>query len=1043
MDKLANLTGPWVADFGYAEIDGAMVRGTDDSVGFHPFAPELRAIFSSDRGLSCDAVFCVDRVPTVCLIDEQRLSADSGERQRQIRVFCERLWNQNLARVVLVTDTASLEAWSVDNPNAKPQRYSISEREAARQAWSVAGLLGGEALRERDAWFDPQKRVDKTLLDSILVLVGKLASCGLDPAAARRLVARLIFITYLEDRDIIGEAYRSQRGVKPLFELVSGRDRTGLRHLISKLRGDFNGDFLTTADSEPGWENLSDAAFDWIEAFLSRTALRSGQTSFWRYDFSQIPIELIASIYETFLASKDEEADDQSSDQAKRKQGAYYTPRLLADWVVDLAIADRNILREKIFDGACGSGMLLTAAFRRVVRAYEVQNANAGIATEADFATRRQLLLDHIFGGDIDEDACQLTAFSLYLALLSDLNPRDLSVLRNGGHKLPTLRKNIRRGAEGDFFGVDSEKHNRERYTIFLSNPPWRKLRTNEPGALAMEAWRDRQAAPRPHVPKRQIAAAFALAAADTLSAGGRVALILPVTPFVSGDPTQRDFRAHLLGRYHIEKIVNFSDMRRLIFADAVHPFVVLIATARVRDERFKSIERESFAYWTPKTDIALAFGRLAVHGGDRAILPSTSLLGDESQLAIRYWGSEPDVALLKRLRRRGSIKDLTRHGWAEAKGFHAKDEDRRRPPETWYCDVPPWMAKEGFLPANALPKDLPYVPQSNLRSFPFEKIARVPEERLFRGPRVLWTDGAHPEDGVKAVYAETPFSYQHSLAVLSAPNTVDGRLTARFLTAYLRSPMGLWLLLLLSSSVASERPKLHVQEAMDWPFWSLDRHPSPARALEIMFEVDALLSSVEAEHDFLQAGKWQDVQEQTNALVYQYFQLAPDEIALIEELSRLAGAALQPTSLSHRALARPLRQAPSAALMRGYTNALSHTLAAWRDATGGSGKIHVATWTGRSVPIGAAVLTLGEKQPSDRLFDDSIVETLSKALQRVTSEPMEGLLTIPDIAIVDGNRIFLIKPLVSRFWMRRCAVEDASQLAMQLQTLSRHRMQA
>ncbi|WP_181168851.1 N-6 DNA methylase [Mesorhizobium sp. B2-4-17] len=1043
MKERSDLVGPWVDDLGYDRVEGAFVVDGSDAVNAHPFAPELRAIFSSERGPAGDAVFCIDRVPTVCLLDQRRLSPDAGTRREEMRAFCERLWNQNLARVVLVADPEWIEAWSVDNPDAPPQRYSIAEREEVRRAWSVSGLLGGEALRNRDNWFDPHKRVDKVLLDNILVLVEKLIACGLDGPAARRLVARLIFITYLEDREIVGETYRSLRKVHPLYDLVSEGDRAGLRKLIQRLRIDFNGDFLTSADSETGWENLSDQAFGWILQFLERTTLRTGQASFWRYDFSQIPIELIASIYETFLASKDASADEAAADKVKRKQGAYYTPRLLADWVVELALADRDILKEKIFDGACGSGMLLTAAFRRLIRALEAKHARAGEPAEADFATRRKLLLDHIFGGDIDEDACQLTAFSLYLALLSDLNPRDLAELRKGGHKLPTLANNIRRGDQGDFFGEASEAANRTRYGIFLSNPPWRELRAGEAAAKTVEAWQQRQDMPIPHVPKRQIAAAFALGAADTLKPGGRVALILPVTPFVSGDATQRDFRAHLLGRYQIEKIVNFSDMRRLIFADAVHPFVVLIASARARDERFTSVERESFEYWTPKTDISLAFGRLAVHGGDRADLSATALLSDDAQLAVRYWGSDADIALLQRLWRRGSIRDLTAAGWHDAKGFHAKDEDVRRPPESWYQEVPDWMALEKFLPATSLPRDLPFVPEKSLRSFPLDRIARAPEERLFRGPRVLWTDGAHPEDGVKAVYAEIPFSYQHSLAVLSAPDTERGRLTARFLTAYLRSPMGLWLLLLLSSSVASERPKLHVREAMDWPFWPIERHPAPDEAESIMTQVDHLLTTVEAEEELLQPHRWSTIQYRANELVYAYFRLTPDEIAMIEELSTLAGAALQPTSLRHQSLMKPLRQAPSMQLMQGYAEALCKTLYEWRNATGGTGEIRVATWTGRSVPLGATVLTLGDSAIADRFEDDSIIEILASALKRVTERPAENLLTIPDMAVVDGNRIFLIKPLVSRFWMRRCAVEDANRLALQLQSVPKERAHA
>jgi hypothetical protein len=313
----------------------------------------------------------------------------------------------------------------------------------------------------------------------------------------------------------------------------------------------------------------------------------------------------------------------------------------------------------------------------------------------------------------------------------------------------------------------------------------------------------------------------------------------------------------------------------------------------------------------------------------------------------------------------------------------------------------------------------------------------------LFEGPRVLWTDGAHPEEGVKAVYAEKSFSFQHSLAVLSAPDTFDGRLTARFLTAYLRSPMGVWLLLLLSSSVASERPKLHVQEALDWPFWTLENHPYPEHARSIMQEVDILLSDVEMGSDLQQPHMWASLQPHINKLIYKYFNLTEEDIALIEELSSFAGPAIQPSSLRHSALMRPLRQIPSYEMMQEYCQVLVTTLCRWRDVTGGTGSISASPWSGRTVPIGAAVIYLDQESQNDRLGDDSIIQELAAALSRVTASADDTLMTIPDVALVDGKRIFLIKPMVSRFWLRRRAIEDASHLALQLQSISKVREHA
>jgi len=1034
--------GSLAAELGYDRLGGALFRAGDAEVEAHPFAPELRAIFagrSSEIGGGADAVFCLDRVPTVCLVDQMSLDRNPDARRAEVRMLCERLWNQNLARVVLIASDTSIEAWSVDNPNLEPEL--VQRGTGTTSVWSFSGLSSGDVLRGRNKWFDAANRVDSKLLENISELVGLLVTAGLDPPLARRLIARVIFVTYLEDRGIIGDSYRLKRNVKPLIELVSEEDTSGLTLLFSKLREDFNGDFLNTADGERGWEAMPTLAFEALFEFLRNTTLRSGERSFWRYDFSQIPIELIASIYETFLSQKD--TDDRrpgtnaDAGSSKRRQGAYYTPRALADWVVDLALQDRDASRERIYDPACGSGMLLTAAYRRLIRTFERQAIQSAQPPIADFATRRRLLLEQIFGADIDEDACQLTSFSLYLALLADLSPADLEELRAGGHKLPSLSSNIRRGAvSGDFFSEVAATASNGVPTIVLSNPPWRTLTAGEPAEQAMKAWIQRQPVPRPRIPKNQIAAAFALGAADALPSGGRVALILPVGLMVSNDPAQRAFRAHLLGRYQIVQIVNFADMRRLIFADAAHPFAVLIAEARPIDARFPEIGGERFAYWTPKTDMSIALGRLAVHGADRAELPASALIDESPQLGLRYWGSELDAALLNKLRRHGRVRDLVgRFGWMGAKGFHAKDEDKRRKTGTWYQRVPDWMRDRPFLPAGKLPADTPLCWDWMLRACPFEQVARVPPQRLFEGPRVIWPDGTHPESGVKAVYSDKPFTFRHSLAVLSAPKTCEGTLIAKFLTAYLRSPLALWLQLLLSSSVASERPKLHIDEAMDWPFWPLDRHPNPKLALSIMERVGHIFSEL-PDPKYLILGSTPDRRQlELDQCVYQYFGLTVEEIRIIEELAEYAGPSLQPTSVNYKALARPIRRPPSEEQAQRYCQVLAGALTKWRDATGGEGHISASAWTGQTVPIGAAVLTLGTAA-NRRVADDTIAEELVAAYDRLARAPGDDLLTIPDLALVDGPRIFLIKPLIARFWLERSAIEDASRLALQLQAI-------
>jgi hypothetical protein len=1033
----------WIGDLGYSEVPGALLAGADLVPTDHPFVTEVQAMFDAAGEVGATAVLCIDKVPTVCLVDAALLSGTKQAQTDQIRRFCERLWNQNLARIVLVAGEQSLEAWSVDDPKAARETILASDGDNLSD-FSFRGLLSGEILKNRSNWFDPHKRVDKTLLDNVGVLVKKLTG-PVAANAAREMTASVIFVAYLEDRGIITDAYRASRRVSTLIDLLEAADAVGIERLFGQLQKDFNGDFLAPdAQKQRMWRDLPTSAFSDLHQFLQRTVLRSGQRDFWRYNFAQIPIELIAGIYETFLGQKaqaEQVADGGAT--VKRKQGAYYTPRLLSDWVVEQALDGLDPLKQRIFDGACGSGMLLTAAFRRLMRAQ--RSAAKGMSEGedvGDFSQRCELLLGHIFGSDIDEDARRLTAFSLYLALLSDLAPRDLELLRQGGHKLPSLKKNIRSNGHGNFFSEKSEVLNDRQYTIFLSNPPWREMPPGDPETRIVEAWASRQPV-SVHWPKRQIAAAFALAAVNSLSSGGRVAMILPIGLFISAEPGTRRFRANLLSRYKIERITNFADMRRLIFVDADHPFVVMIATRRT--EPPDELSGEQFEYWTPKTDISLSLGRLTLHGADRTVMGAACLIDETPHLSLRYWGTLQDLALLERLWQYGTVNDLrSSHGWEKGKGFHRVDNDKRVKEELRSARPSRWLRTHKFLKADRIPGDLPIVDELGLERFPYDEIARESDglRRSFEGPRVIWPDGTHPDKGVKAVFADGSFSFQHSVGVLSAPNTEMGRLEARFLTAYMRSSLGTWLSLLLSPSVAAERPKLHVKELLSWPYWPVTAHPQRGRAVAILRKVNRLFATIERAPPLTQRAKYVERKAEFEELVFDYFDLRPDERVLVQELATYAGPSLQPGSLSYDMLVKSMRKPPSREQIDRYCERLISVLVDWRDATGGKGELTAAAWTARSIPLGGVVVTLSKSKPrrapAARLEDDRVIgELLNTVMSAVDGSP-EKLLTVPDVIVVEGNRITIVKPLVARFWLERAAIEDASKLAAEITAIRR-----
>jgi hypothetical protein len=140
--------------------------------------------------------------------------------------------------------------------------------------------------------------------------------------------------------------------------------------------------------------------------------------------------------------------------------------------------------------------------------------------------------------------------------------------------------------------------------------------------------------------------------------------------------------------------------------------------------------------------------------------------------------------------------------------------------------------------------------------------------------------------------------------------------------------------------------------------------------------------------------------------------------------------------------LVKSMRKPPSREHIDQYCQRLVSVLVDWRDATGGKGELNAAPWTARSVPLGGVVVTLSKSKPrrapAPRLEDDSVIgELLNTVMSAVNGSP-EQLLTVPDVIAVEGNRITIIKPLVTRFWLERAAIEDASKLAAEITAVRR-----
>lgn len=271
----------------------------------------------------------------------------------------------------------------------------------------------------------------------------------------QRTLDRLVFMRFLEDKLIEPEPLVSKFGVK------SGRVWDDFIAASRRLDGIYNGIvFKKSALLDSPAFKVHDDQFAAICEELSD--INSP------YDFNAIPIHILGSIYENFLGkvivATEKRAHVELKPEVRKAGGVYYTPEEIVHFMVEntvgLAIEGKTpaqIAEMKIADIACGSGSFLLGVFDYLLRfhtRYYAENpkrAKKGDLSLRDdgihlsLAKKREILVNNIFGADIDSQAVEVAQLSLYLKLLQDETQGTIRgyQLEIGETLLPSMTKNI------------------------------------------------------------------------------------------------------------------------------------------------------------------------------------------------------------------------------------------------------------------------------------------------------------------------------------------------------------------------------------------------------------------------------------------------------------------------------------------------------------------------------------------------------------------------------------------------------------------------
>ncbi len=641
------------------------LRSLDTLDSFERPLPQSHAIRQAWRNLGLNGVLYASNQPIAYFKETAHQLATE-----ELADLQKRFWNHGLCPVLVLASRSSVEVFSSraaplgpgDDPRSTERLVTALNRtaETLSQLHALTARIETGRIFERTESFRPEQAVDEHLLRNIKATRNRLLAAGgtLDLPTVHALLGRIIFASYLAQRKIINGPFFESVGaegisdiVQLLAELPADKARHSLYRLFKKLQGPFKSNlFSDTLEAEEA--NVTAEHIPVLRRFLEGHDVATGQRRFFStYDFSVIPVELISAIYEDFIQAEGEEH--------QRKTGAFYTPPQLAELLVEAATEGcTQLLGKRFLDPACGSGVFLVSAFNRMAEEWRSKHPTAKNATKARALC--DILQENLVGVDVNEAACRITCFSLYLALLDHLEPRDIQELAAKGTLLPDLLllpgKSQPRGKPArtiicrDFFGDDLPVG--EEFDFVIGNPPWvsRGRVKSEHSAVAWCAREDLS------IPQKQIAHAFMWKAPRHTAEDGRVCLLLPSVTLLG--PTD-DFQKQWLQRCAVERVIQLADMRFLLFAHAKRPAAIILyrSTPPIADE----IVHES-----PTTEYTeLRGGIVTIWPEDRKILRLTEILSaaERSEAGMVWktalWATPRDKKLLDRLFSLPRLDDL------------------------------------------------------------------------------------------------------------------------------------------------------------------------------------------------------------------------------------------------------------------------------------------------------------------------------------------------------------------------------------------------
>ncbi|MCY4457953.1 MAG: N-6 DNA methylase [Acidimicrobiaceae bacterium] len=1000
--------------------------------------------------MKAERVFFVEDDPVIMFT---RLPSSAGE--AEILAAYRRAWSLARPQCLFLATEHELRVYALTAPPAR----SVDEPrvpkpiEIVTSATQVAEVLSqyhrekieSGALFDEKVYASRDGRADARLLHDVRAANDALVEEGLPPAVAHSLIERVILVRYLEDRSIVTPRYFEEvaggdGGWLGVLETVPETPQLGAQStfvscladqdftyaVFDRLQADFNGDLFRVESEEQ--IAVQQQHLDLVGRLLTGSGLGAQDPLFlWAYDFGVVPASLISSMYEQFYRTG---ANDEAS--------THYTPPELVEFALARALT-RDVLETnpRICDPACGSGIFLVEAFRRLVH-----HARLSKQGRLDPEEIKELLLTRLAGVDVNPEAIRLAAFSLYLAYLNYLEPRDI---RRAG-PLPHLIRNPGADATGAVLvhanafaptsdesgseGTESLPWDARSFDVVLGNPPWGEPRSVQP--QLGEKWVRERGFP---VGDRDPSQQFLWRSLSLLKQGGIGALLINATAFLNSRSTSQQFRSLWLKETDLQEIVDFTSSRSMFFDGGIAPFMLLVFRPQQSEPSLST--SGIFSYSTVRPSRSLEATRTLAHAHlERRWVYQSALANREYLWKMYAWGNHHDEAFMARLDTEQRLTDFLPDdpvpGWGYQRGGDTKPSDGLSSLRSLK-----WFNSWGPLELSTFEE-------------PPVKVKRQPDERCYYGQRIVIAQGVRSGFGPAARLETPPFSFRAIIYCLPLQSVPTWK--AKTMLGTLLSALGRYRLFMASGSWGVWHDTLLAKDILQLPIRMAEGGATVTK--RISHAVDALvdvtdINSPDYPFDAEAEAGAQTLQEvlfELDEAVFDLFDATEAERDLVRDFINhslpLVGRKTrwfnQPSvaiETNRRGTANDLVESSSSFGLDRYLSVFLHR---WNRELAPSGEF---TWTAVTSPrapmvavvfktqeLGARVVELSET--NDETWR-SVLDRLGRALEHPMTVSTR-IRAAGTLRSVSDRSIVIAKRNQARLWTASAAREDAEATILQ-----------